>query len=264
MMVMRSRLLLMVLIYSFGLGPAGCAWMSAPAPEAEGVSRLTIPSFYEGMEEAYSPEPGEPAFIEVYDPFTSVNRRMYVFNAYFDEYVFLPIVRGYRYITPDFARIGISNFFANLGEVPVFINSVLQLKGQKAVKTATRFVYNSAFGLLGLIDVATHMDAERQDEDLGQTLGFYGLGPGPYIVLPLLGPSSLRDTVGDAGDFMSSSQINVYGIRGEVESSIPLSFLDAVQTRDQIPFRYGDLNSPFEYELVRYLYIQSRELKVKE
>lgn len=264
MIVIRSRLLLIVLIYSLGLGSAGCAWMPGPAPEAEDVSDLAIPSFYEGMEEAYSPEPGEPAFIEVYDPLTSVNRRMYVFNAYFDEYVFLPIVRGYRYITPEFARTGISNFFANLGEIPVFINSVLQLKGTKAVKTATRFAYNSTFGLLGLIDVATHMDAERQDEDLGQTLGFYGLGPGPYVVLPVLGPSSLRDTAGSVGDFMSSSQINVYGIREEVEASVPLSFLDAVQTRDQIPFRYGDLNSPFEYELVRYLYIQSRQLKVVE
>ncbi|MDX1666428.1 MAG: VacJ family lipoprotein [Saprospiraceae bacterium] len=262
MIVMRSGPLLTVLICSLGLG--SCAWVSAQDPKAEDVGRLTVPSFYEGMEEAYSPEPGEPAFIEVYDPLTSVNRRVYVFNAYFDEYVFLPIVRGYRYITPDFVRTGVSNFFANLGEIPIFINSVLQFKVNKAAKTASRFAYNSTFGLLGLVDVATHMDAERQDEDLGQTLGFYGLGPGPYIVLPVVGPSSLRDTTGAVGDFLSSSRINVFGFREQVEASIPLSFLDAVQTRDQIPFRYGDLNSPFEYELIRYLYVQSRELKVEE
>ena len=241
--------------------------MIAPRPTGAATqdqTGLTDPHFYDGLEDSFQSAVGERTFIDVSDPFGPINRRIYVFNAYFDEYVFLPVVRAYRFVLPKPARTGVTNFFSNLAEITRFLNALLQFKGKKAVTTVARFGMNTTFGVFGLIDVATGMGLRKQDEDLGQTLGFYGLPPGPYVVLPVLGPSSLRDTVGIAGDFVAAQEINAFGIRKKVQTSVPLSVLDAVQTRDNIPFRYGDLSSPFEYELVRYLYIESREFKVLE
>jgi phospholipid-binding lipoprotein MlaA len=244
----------------------GLATLATHPTEAarQGQTGLRDPQFYEGLEENFPSAAGERTFIDVSDPLGPVNRRMYVLNAYFDEYVFLPVVRVYRLVLPKPARTGVTNFFSNLGDITRTLNALLQFKGKKAATTAARFAMNTTFGLFGLIDVATDMGLQKQDEDLGQTLGFYGLGPGPYVVIPILGPSSLRDAVGLTGDFVAAREINAFGIRKKVYASIPLSVLDAVQTRDEIPFRYGDLNSPFEYELVRYLYIESREFKVRE
>ena len=135
--------------------------------------------------------------IDAYDPWEPMNRRIYNFNAIFDNVIFLPVVSAYEFVLPVFVQKGITNFFNNLTEVTNLTNSLLQFKFVKAVNTFGRICINTTVGLGGLIDVATLNDGiTREDEDFGQTLGFYGLGPGPYLVLPILGPSNVRDTTG--------------------------------------------------------------------
>lgn len=195
------------------------------------------------------------------DPWEGFNRRMYYFNAKADEYVLLPVATGYKAITPDFVESGISNFFSNLGEIPTFINSVLQFKGKVALETLGRFAVNSTIGLAGLIDVATPIGLEEQNEDFGQTLGYWGMGPGPYVVLPFLGPSSLRDTVGSVVDMAAyQGAIDELGMKDDEE--LFLSFLRSVDARANLPFRYYASGSAFEYEKIKLLYMKYRELQI--
>ncbi|MFJ4144727.1 VacJ family lipoprotein [Pseudomonas sp. NPDC089734] len=202
--------------------------------------------------------------LEVYDPLESWNRRVYHFNYRFDEWVFLPTVNGYRYITPGFVRSGVSNFFSNLGDVSNLLNSLLQFKGQRAMQTTGRLLLNTTIGVAGLWDPATMMGLPRQTEDFGQTLGFYGVPAGPYLVLPLFGPSNLRDTGGLVFDYAAETQINFLNV-AEVSSDHPeIILLRAIDRRYVTSFRYGQLNSPFEYEKVRYVYTESRKLQIAE
>ncbi|MGX5725043.1 MlaA family lipoprotein [Metapseudomonas otitidis] len=202
--------------------------------------------------------------LEVYDPLESWNRRVYHFNYRFDQWVFLPVVRGYTYVTPRFVRSGVSNFFSNLGDVPNLVNSVLQFKGQRSMEITGRLLLNTTIGVVGLWDPATLMGLPKQSEDFGQTLGFYGVGAGPYLMLPLLGPSNLRDTTGLVMDFAAENQINFLNV-AEVSSDHPeITALRIVDKRYTTSFRYGQLNSPFEYEKIRYVYTESRKLQIAE
>ena len=133
---------------------------------------------------------------------------MYYFNAKADEYVLLPVVSGYKAITPDPVERGVSNFFSNLGELPTLANALLQLKFEVALTTFSRFTLNSTIGLAGLFDVASSMGIPEQNEDFGQTLGYWGVGSGPYLVLPLLGPSSMRDAAGLGLDTLAIQRIS--------------------------------------------------------
>jgi phospholipid-binding lipoprotein MlaA len=137
----------------------------------------------------------------VNDPFEGFNRSMFSFNDGLDKVILKPAATVYQAITPKFVRTGFSNFFANLGEPWVAVNAALQLKGQATVETLLRFAFNSVFGLGGVIDVATEVRLERRNEDFGQTLGYWGAQPGPYLVLPFFGSSSVRDGIGLAVDF---------------------------------------------------------------
>lgn len=132
----------------------------------------------------------------VYDPLEPVNRRIYAFNDGFDRAIARPVARAYDTVVPGPVSQGVTNFFNNLDDVLVLINSVLQLKPGESILTANRLVINSTLGLFGLIDVVGLMGGEKVDEDFGQTLGYWGMGRGPYLVLPFLGPSNLRDTGG--------------------------------------------------------------------
>ena len=197
---------------------------------------------------------------DIYDPWQGMNRRIYNFNYHFDRYVFLPAVRGYQNITPDFAEKGVSNFFDNLRDVNTFLNSVLQLSGTKSAQSLGRVAVNSTIGLLGLIDVATMFGIDRPVEDFGQTFGHWGAGPGPYLMIPVLGPSSLRDGIGLIPDTM----VNSY-LKDEIFSddyALAVSILDAVQTRSRVSFRYYETGSAFEYETVRWLWSTKRELDI--
>ncbi|SEK55791.1 phospholipid-binding lipoprotein MlaA [Colwellia chukchiensis] len=209
------------------------------------------------------PAPDEQlAIISGYaDPWQGMNRRIYYFNAKADQYLILPLVRGYRQVTPDIVEQGISNFFNNLAEVKTFLNALLQLKPAIAAQTLGRFVVNSTIGVAGLVDVATPIGIVEQNEDFGQTLGFWGLDSGPYLVLPLLGPSSLRDATGFAFDTVAYQQaITELGIRGD--DARYLNVLGAVDSRATLPFRYYASGSAFEYERLRLLYSKYREIQL--
>lgn len=201
---------------------------------------------------------------DAYDPWEPFNRTMYVFNYNFDKYVYLPIVSAYEFIMPDFLENRVSDFFRNIGELKNLTNGILQLKADTAGITIGRIVMNTTIGLGGLFDVATPMGILRQNEDLGQTFGFYGMGPGPYLVLPILGPSSLRDTVGLIGD--AATRTAVYESIDPLEHASEKEWieagiytLEAIDKRHLESFRYYETGSPFEYELIRFLYLTKRK-----
>jgi len=151
------------------------------------------------------------------DPLEPLNRGIYAFNDAVDNALMKPIATGYRAVLPQFVRTGVTNFFSNLDDVTVIVNSVLQLKIPQAVSDTGRFLINTTIGVLGLFDVATHLGLEKHNEDFGQTLGYWGIGTGPYLVLPLLGPSSLRDGLARWVDWKTD----------------PLSWEDHIRTRNQ-------------------------------
>jgi phospholipid-binding lipoprotein MlaA len=197
----------------------------------------------------------------VSDPIETVNRGLYRFNYNFDRFLFLPVVNTYEFIMPDYAEQRVSNFMDNIGEFGNFTNGVLQLKPTSAATTLSRFVINTTLGIAGLWDPATSMKFPRQDEDFGQTLGHYGVGNGPYIVLPVMGPSNLRDTgglVADAAAFTAVDPLNF----DNNDLSLPYQGVKAVDARHRQPFRYYKSGSPFEYEFVRLLYTEKRKLQV--
>lgn len=169
-----------------GLTLCGCAATKADT-RAELQPRHSIREF------------SDQPFAVVADPWEGFNRNVYRFNFYLDKYLFLPVVRGYEFVTPAFLQQGVSNFYNNIGEVRTLTNSLLQGKGTESAKTLGRFLTNSTVGLGGLFDPATKFGLERQYEDFGKTLGHWGAGSGPYLVLPVFGPSSARDAGGARG-----------------------------------------------------------------
>lgn len=200
----------------------------------------------------------------VYDPAEGVNRQIYKFNAELDDYIFLPVVNGYNFITPKFVRTGVSNFFLNVGEVTNFTNSVLQVNPKRAGITLIRFVVNTTVGILGTFDVATRIGLDRQSEDFGKTLGHWGSGPGAYVVLPALGPSSMRDTVGKIVDYTTLAIIIPEHIQNSVPYEVVAYGLQPIDLRYSNSFRYYSSGSPFEYELVRYISTQLRTSQIEK
>jgi phospholipid-binding lipoprotein MlaA len=144
------------------------------------------------------------------DPFEVYNRSVYRFNETVDKAVMKPVAQGYTKAVPLPVRGGVTNFFGNFRDVTTAINSVLQLKFGAAASTVGRVALNSTVGILGVFDVATPLGLERHDEDFGQTLGHWGVQPGPYVVLPLLGPSTVRDTAGLVGDYFTDPQFDLF------------------------------------------------------
>lgn len=136
----------------------------------------------------------------VHDPLEPVNRRIHAFNDRFDRAVARPVARTYDELVPGVVDRGVTNFFNNLDDVGVLINSILQLKPRETILTTNRLIFNTTIGLYGLIDVVGLMGGEKANEDFGQTLGYWGIGGGPYLVLPFLGPSNLRDATGRTVD----------------------------------------------------------------
>ena len=203
------------------------------------------------------------------DSLEPFNRRMYAFNTQIDKKIVYPASRIYAAVVPKPIRKGISNFYNNFSEIPTFVNSVLQLKPGKAVNALGRFVVNSTVGVLGVADVAKNMGMKRDPETMGDTLGHYGVKTGSFLVLPVLGPSDLRDAVGAGIDLISEGAVrrveklffdtgvfdkNVYGFTKPVVTGLNASSM--------IGMRYGDLNSPFEYDLVKAIYYNYRKIQV--
>ena len=205
------------------------------------------------------------------DSLEPFNRRMYAFNTQIDKKIVYPASRIYAAVVPKPIRKGISNFYNNFSEIPTFVNSVLQLKPGKAVNALGRFVVNSTVGVLGVADVAKNMGMKRDPETMGDTLGHYGVKTGSFLVLPVLGPSDLRDAVGAGIDSISEGAVrrvaeeklffdtgvfdkNVYGFTKPVVTGLNASSMSGM--------RYGDLNSPFEYDLVKAIYYNYRKIQV--
>jgi phospholipid-binding lipoprotein MlaA len=200
--------------------------------------------------------PADAPSMYTYDPWERVNRFSYRFNARFDEAVFLPVSNAYRRV-PSPVRSGVHNFFGNLSEVDSMINYALQWRLKLGGRSLGRFVINSTIGIGGLFDVAAKLKLPGAPTGLSTTLATWGMHPGPYLVIPLLGPSTLRDGLGFLGDYGTSYGINIAGLyRGGV--SWGLGTVNAVDQRSNVNFRYYSTGSPFEYENIRFLYVRKR------
>jgi len=202
--------------------------------------------------------------IDVYDPWEGFNRSIYDFNARFDKHVFLPVVDGYRAVVHEWYRDRVSSFFSNLTEISTVANSLLQGKLKRAGKAAFRFVFNSTIGLFGFFDPVGGIGIPQVREDFGQTLGAWGVGDGPYLVLPFFGPSNLRDTTGLAADFAAHQVVDPFGLASFETDHPEMTAAKIVDKRHTIGFRYYQTGSPFEYELVRLLYTRIRLLEIEK
>jgi phospholipid-binding lipoprotein MlaA len=145
------------------------------------------------------------------DPFERFNRASDTFNETLDKVVLTPVAKAYKTVVPGFVQTGIANFFGNVSDIPTALNDVLQAKPKAAGVHVARVAINSTIGLLGLIDFATGMGLPREREDFGLTFGTWGAGSGPYLVLPIFGPSSVRDAVGLPLDWVTDPVLRVHG-----------------------------------------------------
>lgn len=195
------------------------------------------------------------------DPWEGFNRGVYAFNTDFDNAILKPVAEGYVNVVPQTARTGVSNFFSNLGDVVVLANDLLQFKLGQAASDFSRLVWNTTVGLGGLIDVATPMGLTKHNEDFGQTLGYWGAGPGPYLVIPFLGPSSLRDGSGRVVDY---TQFDLIGNIKDDTARYTVIGLSVVDIRAGLlrTTRLVEQGALDPYLFVREGYLQMRENQV--
>ncbi|SCZ50586.1 MlaA family lipoprotein [Thiohalomonas denitrificans] len=202
-----------------------------------------------GAQEAWPEEPN--------DPLEGFNRAVYRFNDAFDQALLKPVAQTYQDVLPRPVNRGISNFFGNLDDVVTLVNNLLQFKFKQAVSDAGRITFNTTVGLGGLIDVATPMDFLKHNEDFGQTLGYWGVGSGPYLVLPFLGPSTLRDGFGRIPDGYAYPAYHL----GDDTTRWSLIGLEAVDTRAGLlrASRVLDQAALDPYGFMRDSYLQRRQ-----
>ncbi|MEO7062630.1 MAG: VacJ family lipoprotein [Dokdonella sp.] len=201
--------------------------------------------------------PADAPSMTTYDPWERVNRFTYRFNARWDENIFLPVSNGYRRL-PSPVRSGVHNFFGNLSEVDSMINFALQGRIGFGVRSLSRFVINSTVGIGGLFDVASKVSLTSAPTGFGSTLSKWGMHPGPYLVIPFLGPSTLRDGFGLLADFGTSYLVDMGGLYRSSNKAWMLGVTNAVDERANIDFRYYSTGSAFEYETIRFLYVRRR------
>lgn len=221
---------------------------------------LTLPSMAiaQDVDDEYDEEQWQD-FGENEDPWESMNRAVFRFNDTLDRWALKPVAKGYRAVTPDVVENGVHNVFRNLGEARNLANNVLQLKMHDAGVDTARFFFNTTFGVLGFFDVATKMGLQRNDEDFGQTLGAWGVKSGPYVVLPLMGPSTLRDSV----SLYPESYTSPYRYINDVPVRNSMFALNLVDTRAKL-LSAERLITGDKYRFVRNAYLQNREFKVKD
>ncbi|MGL4393132.1 MAG: MlaA family lipoprotein [Fusobacteriaceae bacterium] len=202
-------------------------------------------------------------YFYVYDPFEGFNRRMYFFNYYSETYVIMPIVNAYKFILPNFMEDGVSNFYDNSRMIPVMGNSILQTKGRKFMRAVARFSINTVIGIFGLFDVASRLGMPKDYEDFGLTLQHYGVPKGPFLILPIFGPSFLRDAPGLAVDAIVIATTNPLYLGGFINKYERLWFaaLYGVDLRKRIAFSYYGMGTPFEYEYIRFFYQRLRTVQ---
>ncbi len=223
--------------------------LRAPSPAA--LAALALSAVLSACAGRQPPQPD-------YDPWESMNRKIFWFNDKADQYAMEPVARGWNFIMPARGQRAVSDFFINLRFPIVFVNDLLQGKPRVAAEEVARFEINTFFGALGFLDLAaTHFGLPVQDEDTGQTFGVWGISPGPYLVLPLFGPSNPRDVVGLAGDAGLGFYTYFVTVPGVTLAATAVNFvnerslyLDAVQRAKEASLDY--------YSFVRNAYVQRR------
>ena len=200
---------------------------------------------------------------DVRDPLEGFNRGVYKFNSAIDSAVIDPITGIYRAITPQFVDQGVSNFFSNLNDISVVANDIMQFKLDQALRDSARFVVNSTMGLLGFFDVAEKMNLPKNNEDFGQTLATWGVGSGPYLVMPFFGPTTLRDATRFPVDglllnpvtYLESDELRA-GLFGLNFVDIKSDLLTATDLVDEVALD--------EYEFVKNAYFEQRESLIND
>ena len=196
----------------------------------------------------------------VSDPLESVNRQVFAFNDFLDRNILKPTAEAYVDYVPGFIRTGINNFFTNLFSVFTIVNEVLQLKIAEAIADTFRLLINTTVGLLGFIDVASMLGMEQREEDFGQTLGYWGVGEGAYIVLPLLGPSTLRDSTSYVADY---AYYDPYGFF-PADSDWAARAVNIVDIRAGLLPLEGQLIEGDRYTLIRDAFLQRRSYEIAD
>tara|TARA_B100001057_G_scaffold24805_1_gene22823 strand:- start:666 stop:1379 length:714 start_codon:yes stop_codon:yes gene_type:complete len=195
---------------------------------------------------------------EINDPFENLNRKIFELNENLDKKIAKPVAETYSKVPPRIKK-GISNFFNNIEEVDTFVNQMLQGKPKQSINDLSRFIINSSVGLGGFIDVASRIGLDRHEEDFGQTLAVWGVDQGPYIMLPILGPSTLRDTFSRP----VSSFLSVTFHMTDTDVNIALKGIDAIETRERL-LDVESLLSGDKYSFVKDAYIQSMNYEIKD
>lgn len=212
-----------------------------------------------------SQQPEQP-----WDPIEPVNRGVFWFNDKFDRYVFEPVTDAYDYVLPDVVQDKVGNFFSNLKAPVRVVNSLLQLEGTQAVEQFARFCVNTTAGAAGIFDVASEWGLHEAREDLGVTLGTYGLAAGPYLVLPFLGPSNVRDLAGRVGDGFLDPVFYTGSVISHDDTAFAVSVgakaLEAVQTRYELDpaIETSRKSSLDAYLFVQNAYYQSRNGRIRD
>ncbi len=204
---------------------------------------------------ASSPKAGDPR-----DPWEGFNRSVHAFNTDFDRGIGKPLAETYQLITPEPVDTAVTNFFNNIGDLMVLINNLLQGKPGDAASDGGRVVMNSTFGILGFIDVATSMGLEANNEDFGQTFGVWGIEPGPYVVLPFLGPHTVRDAVG----WYVGSEVDDYWEFDNQDTRRALLALELVDMRADLmrTTNIVETASLDQYAFIRDAYLQRRRFLI--
>ena len=238
---------------AFSLLATACAHDHAPLanPEAAGAGAAADPFFEGDFVEEHGSDPLEP-----------MNRPIFAGNMALDRFLIDPVAHAYGAITPVAVRRAVRSVFANLNAPVALVNEVLQLKGTRAAKTLGRFALNSTLGIGGIFDPAAELGWDEHHADFGQTLGMYGLGPGFYLVIPVLGPSTARDAVGAAVDLFLRLDTWLLPLQGQLFLGGGFGISERDDRREELrALREGSIDF---YAAVRSAYLQTREARVRE
>lgn len=256
--IAQSRPATLSLVLSLLLVVSGCAGTpESESGKADSVESVETEQGDSEFEDDTFAE--ELDFASEVDPWETMNRGIFAFNDTLDQWVLLPVSKGYQWVTPDPMETGVSNAYANLFEITNIFNSLLQLKFVDACASTGRFLVNSTLGLFGFIDVASDLGLEKRNEDFGQTLGYWGAPSGPYIVVPFFGSRTIRSGVGSLGDMVTdplwgvSDNTTRWGLVGLRWVSDRASLIQA-----------EELITGDRYTFIRDAYLQRREFLVND